>query len=263
MLLFFLIAMAWAISRDMPYFASIAFAFGCLSKLQMAYFAPLLILWLFCRKSGFVKSALALLSGLAVGVLGWLPFMRRGEWLALPWRIYFGGFEKYTEVNKGAANIYAFLDWRSLTDTDILFASISYKQVSTALMLLFIALLVFYFVRRMNGCTLNVNAAAMIYCCALFLFTTRQHERYQIPAIAFAVLAWLETRDKRYGVITIWLSAVTFLNEAIVLTGETYLDTLYVYIVPALKVVAVFNLALFAYMLYVAIKPQKIKGGAK
>ncbi|NCC08432.1 MAG: hypothetical protein EOM30_10465 [Clostridia bacterium] len=130
-------------------------------------------------------------------------------------------------------------------------------------MLLFIALLVFYFVRSMNGCTLNVNAAAMIYCCALFLFTTRQHERYQIPAIAFAVLAWLETRDKRYGVITIWLSAVTFLNEAIVLTGETYLDTLYVYIVPALKVVAVFNLALFAYMLYVAIKPQKIKGGAK
>ncbi len=262
-LLFFVIAMSWAIARDMPYAASIAFAFGCLSKLQMAYFAPVLILWLFCRKSGFIRSALALLSGIAVGFLGWLPFMRRGEWLALPWRIYFGGFEKYKDVNMGAANIYAFADWRNLTDTDILFWNISYKQVSTVLMLLIMLFLAVYFIKRLNGFSLSVNAATMIYCCAIFLFTTRQHERYQIPAIAFALLAWYETRDKRYAIITMCLSAVTFANEFIVLTGETHLDTLYEYIVPSLKAVAVLNIALFVYMLYTAFKTQKIKGGVK
>ena len=74
----------------------------------------------------------ALAAGGALGFLGWLPFMSRGEWLALPLRIYLGGYGKYSVVNAKAANLYAFGNHYLQPDSDIWFWGISFSTISMA-----------------------------------------------------------------------------------------------------------------------------------
>ena len=109
-LLFFVLAVFWALHRKNALAASLCFALGCLSKLQMAYFAPFLLLGLaLCCAGSAVRRLGALAAGAALGLAGWLPFMLGGgEGLALPLRIYLGGAGRYDEVMSNAANLYAF-----------------------------------------------------------------------------------------------------------------------------------------------------------
>ena len=88
-LLFFVLAVFWALHCKNGLAASLCFALGCLSKLQMAYFAPFLLLGLaLCCAGSALRRLGALAAGAALGLAGWLPFMvGGGEGLALPLRI--------------------------------------------------------------------------------------------------------------------------------------------------------------------------------
>lgn len=79
-LLFFVLAVFWALHRKNALAASLCFALGCLSKLQMAYFAPFLLLGLaLCCAGSAVRRLGALAAGAALGLAGWLPFMLGGR----------------------------------------------------------------------------------------------------------------------------------------------------------------------------------------
>ena len=88
--LFFVLAVFWALHCKNGLAASLCFALGCLSKPQMAYFAPFLLLGLaLCCAGSALRRLGALAAGAALGLAGWLPFMvGGGEGLALPLRIY-------------------------------------------------------------------------------------------------------------------------------------------------------------------------------
>ena len=90
----------------------------------------------------------------------------------------------------------------------------------------------------------------------LFMLTTRMHERYQIAVLPFAAMLYLLTRRGRWLGIFASLSAVTFVNQFMLLIrNNTINDPAAPWsplFEPVQSVMSVVNLALFAWSLYEA-----------
>ena len=223
LLLFFVFAFFWALDRKQPEVASILFALGCLTKLQMCYFAPILLLGLLLLRLHPLRFFGSLALGGFVGFLGWFPFMRRGDWLALPLRIYFGGVEKYSYVQMNAANLFALGDHYLQPDSEIWFWKITFSTFSTIMIVAAFCWLILnavrFFLRRS---TLPLYLVALIYCEILFLFTTRQHERYQLPIVVLCLFWWIVERRRTPLLFLAAFSLITLSNQAYVLLVENH-----------------------------------------
>ncbi len=222
-LLFFLLAMLWALERGKPVAASLIFALGCLTKLQMCYFAPILLLGFLLLGLRPLRWLAALAAGGALGFLGWLPFMSRGEWLALPLRIYLGGYGKYSVVNAKAANLYAFGNHYLQPDSDIWFWGISFSTITMAVTAAALLWLVWCAVRSVRRRPVpQLCLIALVYLEILFLFTTRQHERYQLPALILSLLWWFVCREKAAARFLLFFTLVTLVNQAYVIFADNH-----------------------------------------
>lgn len=221
-LLFFALAMFWALHCRRALAASLCFALGCLAKLQMAYFAPFLLLGLvFCCAGSRLRRLGALAAGAAAGLAGWLPFMLGGgEGLALPLRIYLGGAGRYDEVMSNAANLYAFGSRLNHAPMGTLMRGAVPFAALNAAMWAGIALgLVIYAVWLWRGraAAPALCEAALLYYFTVFFFTQRMRERYLLPALMLAALCALCTRRRSYGFVAAGLVATTLFNQFLVL----------------------------------------------
>lgn len=221
-LLFFVLAVFWALHRKNALAASLCFALGCLSKLQMAYFAPFLLLGLaLCCAGSAVRRLGALAAGAALGLAGWLPFMLGGgEGLALPLRIYLGGAGRYDEVMSNAANLYAFGSSLNHAPTGTLMrGAVPFATVNTVLWAGIALGLAVYAVWlwRARAAAPGLCEAALLYYFTVFFFTQRMRERYLLPALVLAALCALCTRRRGYALLAGGLAATTLFNQFLVL----------------------------------------------
>ena len=193
--MFFVLAVFWALHRKNALAASLCFALGCLSKLQMAYFAPFLLLGLaLCCAGSAVRRLGALAAGAALGLAGWLPFMLGGgEGLALPLRIYLGGAGRYDEVMSNAANLYAFGSSLNHAPTGTLMrGAVPFATVNAVLWAGIALGLAVYAVWlwRARAARRPVRGGAFVLLHSVF-FTQRMRERYLLPALVLAALCAL------------------------------------------------------------------------
>ncbi len=221
-LLFFVLAVFWALHCKNGLAASLCFALGCLSKLQMAYFAPFLLLGLaLCCAGSALRRLGALAAGAALGLAGWLPFMvGGGEGLALPLRIYLGGAGRYDEVMSNAANLYAFGSALNHAPTGTLMRGTVPFATVNAVFWAGIALgLAVYAVWlwRARAAAPALCEAALLYYFTVFFFTQRMRERYLLPALVLAALCALCTRRRGYALLACGLAATTLFNQFLVL----------------------------------------------
>ena len=221
-LLFFVLAVFWALHCKNGLAASLCFALGCLSKLQMAYFAPFLLLGLaLCCAGSALRRLGALAAGAALGLAGWLPFMvGGGEGLALPLRIYLGGAGRYDEVMSNAANLYAFGSALNHAPTGTLMRGAVPFATVNAVFWAGIALgLAVYAVWlwRARAAAPALCEAALLYYFTVFFFTQRMRERYLLPALVLAALCALCTRRRGYALLAGGLAATTLFNQFLVL----------------------------------------------
>lgn len=221
-LLFFVLAVFWALHCKNGLAASLCFALGCLSKLQMAYFAPFLLLGLaLCCAGSALRRLGALAAGAALGLAGWLPFMvGGGEGLALPLRIYLGGAGRYDEVMSNAANLYAFGSALNHAPTGTLMRGAVPFATVNAVFWAGIALgLAVYAVWLWRACAAApaLCEAALLYYFTVFFFTQRMRERYLLPALVLAALCALCTRRRGYALLAGGLAATTLFNQFLVL----------------------------------------------
>lgn len=221
-LLFFVLAVFWALHCKNGLAASLCFALGCLSKLQMAYFAPFLLLGLaLCCAGSALRRLGALAAGMALGLAGWLPFMvGGGEGLALPLRIYLGGAGRYDEVMSNAANLYAFGSALNHAPTGTLMRGAVPFATVNAVFWAGIALgLAVYAVWlwRARAAAPALCEAALLYYFTVFFFTQRMRERYLLPALVLAALCALCTRRRGYALLAGGLAATTLFNQFLVL----------------------------------------------
>lgn len=213
----FLMAAFWLLTDKRPEAASVVMVLGCLMKFQTLYFLPLFGLGILTQFP-WRRVLWAVLSATGTGLLIFLPFMARSGW-DLPLRVYFGGFASYPGAVLNGFNLYGALGLNFIHVDEMLVGSLSI-DVFSCLMLLaaFVVLIYFYFTATEKSFWL----LGFFLIQTIFLFTARMHERYQIPALAFALAACVRHKSRWLAGGTALLTAIVFLNQFMVLDKAFY-----------------------------------------
>lgn len=248
----FLLAAFWLLTEKRPEAASVVMALGCLMKFQTLYFLPLFALGVLAEFS-WRQSARSALYAAATGVTVFFPFVLRSGW-DLPFRIYFGGFESYPGAVLNGFNLYGALGLNYTHVEEPLVGSLSIDSFSYLMLILAFATLVYlYFTATEKSYWLM----GFLLIQTVFLFTARMHERYQIPALAFALAACVRHRSRGLAAGTAALTVIVFLNEFMVLDKAFYgaqPEAWQLYFDGAMRVLSWANLILYALTAVVSLR---------
>ena len=198
----------WQLDAGRPAVASAAMALGCLMKFQTLYFAPVFALALLGVRP-LKRLALSVGAGAAALLAVLLPFMVRSG-VGLPWRIYFGGLERYKSASLNAFNFYAArgLNYKS-ADLPVLGAVPAETFSAVALALALGLLVLFWFTAGEK----SVWLLGFWFMQTVFLFTTRMHERYQFPVLILGLAACVVHKSRGLFGCHLALVVMTFLNH--------------------------------------------------
>jgi len=212
-IMLFLLALSfWLLNERRPVVSGIVMTLACLMKFQSLYFAPIFALFLLTKFSS-KRIAMTIGAGAVTGLTVFMPFMAHSGW-KLPFEIYLGGFAQYQDASLNAFNYFTACGLNMKHSSGLLLGGISADMVSAAVMVLSVVMLSFlYFTATEKSPWL----LCFLFIQTIFMFTTRMHERYQIPAVLFSLLACLHHRSRELFVSYLAVTAVTFLNHFLVL----------------------------------------------
>jgi len=244
----------WAFWEERPVWGTVWFAVGCLTKLQMAYFAPILLCELFFHYR--TKIALrALLIGFLTGILGWLPFMIGAGSVTLPFDIYLGGFDTYNYLNLNSYNIYGIFGANWVPDDTVILGPVTFRTVNAVVMaLILLAVPAGYYTAWRAKSRVPFAFHALFLFNAIFILATKMHERYQMPVVILLTLCWLLSADRRLWRYTLWITVLSFFNQGLLLFAQTIgvMNTIFYWTQPVFSLV---NVLLFVQLLR---KHQKV-----
>ncbi len=249
-LLLFVLSVFYLLLREKYALSCVLYALCLLLKFQAAYLAPVLFFEL-VRSCGGFKSARAWLSAAknvsiaaAVWLIMWLPFMIGAKSPLLPFKVYLRGADTYPYINLNADNIYGVwgLNWQ---EEGVL------RFFSPAVLLLLCALL---FAAYLKMPKLHVLSAAFIFVNAVFMLTTRQHERYQMLALLMLLLVYTELRDRRILYCFCAQALIVLANEARILALVNHGGSWAEKIGTLQTVNSLLNLVLFMFIFYVIMR---------
>ena len=271
MMICLLLLSFYMVDNGRPLLGSVLFAVTALTKMQALYFTPVLFLVLW-RRYSLQRALEGFFSALGTGVAAFLPFII-GGWknrgaaaLLTPFEVYFGGLGKYPYIALNTYNLYGIgnLNWvpdnRSLLfgvleeELGYRTGGFTFSHLSLLFMAAVLALTVYLVWKGRKDVSLWLGCFVLMQ--GLFMLTTRMHERYQIAVLPFAAMLYLLTRRGRWLGIFASLSAVTFVNQFMLLIrNNTINDPAAPWsplFEPVQSVMSVVNLALFAWSLYEA-----------
>ncbi len=215
---FFLLISFWYLQKDRPVLASVLFAFAGLTKFQSLMFTPVFLLQLYYNnKDRWPNIGKALMSAATTVAAVFLPFMIGSKNPMLFFDVYTGGANTYPYCSLYCFNLYGMLglDWKTgVKDTAVVFGGITYQTLGHIMLGLVVIMLIYMYAK---GRRRNPWVAGLLAMQCIFMLTTRMHERYQIIVLPFALLAYLTTRKKEFGISYVLLSLMTLLNQVFVL----------------------------------------------
>ena len=196
--------------------ATIWFAIGCLTKLQMLYFAPIFLVLLLKSKS--IKKIFSCIGiGLSIGIVVFLPFMIASKNIFLPFDVYLGGFGKYTGITF-ASNIW----WIVKNFVGLNIELISDIPGGSILnIVLFLSIILFFSWKIFKK--ENFLPYVALYMFSIFEFCLLQHERYVVPAIVPLMMLLFLYGNKTYSKAT-YVLAITGTIEIASHMGYNYSD---------------------------------------
>lgn len=279
-MIFLLVVAFYQAERERPFSASVLFAVACLTKMQTLYFTPVLFLFLL-RRYRLPKTLACVGAALATGVAAFVPFIIGGwrlqgwESLLTPFNVYLGGLGKYPYAALNTYNIYGIfnLNWvrdslsiaGGVMDSDLGFAvgGLTLQHLSLLLTAGSLALLCWVMLKGRREHSLWLGSFLFMQC--IFMLTTRMHERYEIAVLPFALLLFLRLRDFRWLWQYLLLSAVTFINQFMLLVRNNTINDRgapwSAIFEPVQTVMSVLNLLLFLWGLWLtyrtAFPPKK------
>lgn len=250
MMLILLISFTLLDSRR-PVAATIIYALACLTKFQCAYFAPVFLLFLLFSRYSVKQIMTGLGLGAALVITVFFPFMLHSG-IFLPFRVYFGGLGKYPYATLNAFNLYGLLNMNYVRD-DLADGWFTLNTFSMVILVLIVVFVIWLYFKAPNKCPW-ILCVLIMQC--IFIFTTRMHERYEIPVLIFAVAASVKHRDKNLFISYLGLTVMTYINQYLLFTKAVF-----PYNAPWLKqydtLLAVFsllNIVLFVYSSYAGLK---------
>ena len=211
-MLFLLVLSFWLLSERRPVVSGVVMTLACLMKFQSLYFVPVYALFLLTKFSP-KRIAMTAGAGITTGLTVFMPFMAHSGW-KLPFEIYLGGFAQYQDASLNAFNYFTACGLNMKHSSELMLGGISADIVSAAVMVLSVGMLCFLFFTATEK---SPWLLGFLFIQTIFMFTTRMHERYQIPAVLFSLLACLHHRSRELFASYLAVTAITFLNHFLVL----------------------------------------------
>jgi dolichyl-phosphate-mannose-protein mannosyltransferase len=244
------------------------FAVAIVIKPQPLVVGPLLMLWQLQRRQFTSLLWAPAMTALLCYIVS-LPFtIARGPVAVWSWFLhqYLTGISKYPVASVNAFNLYGLLG-RVYTPDSETFCGIALHTWGVGLFGLVLAAVsakLWYDLRTLTQESDRVQQlmlASTVVLFALFMLTTRMHERYLFAALAMMTIA-MRPNDRRWLYLVITLHVVFLINELFTLGGlhDRYMSSA---ITAAVAFFSLINLVLFAITTWTfftrnAVEPQAI-----
>ncbi|KJU87327.1 glycosyl transferase family protein [Candidatus Magnetobacterium bavaricum] len=231
--------------------AALLFVVSVLVKPQALIFSPVIV-FAFLMQSWSKESlkTIAIATGCAIGLfaLAVMPFSIHKDafWI---FSLYQKTLASYPYASLNAFNLFALTGGNFQADsTRFLFMSYSTWGIIFILWTVIVASYLFY----KNRTPQILPLLALFIITAVYVTTSKMHERYLFPAMLIALFSYIHTKDKRllyiYGAIT----ATLFINQADVLSmalrGSFHIQVFD----PLMLTVSAINVAILVYLVLVA-----------
>lgn len=198
----------------------IAFALSVLLKPHGIMLAPAigmaLLIELFRNKK--VKPLLITVgTGILTAVILLLPFYISTGFENPKWIIdlYVGTVDSYPYVTLNGFNFWAFLGYNT-TGVNNLFLGLKFSQWGMIAVIATCVLAVLFSVlgtrKKIVSGKSTFIIVALFVLVSIFTFAHKMHERYMFAAVAIAILAFIETKDKNFLWLSVLFTVVVFLN---------------------------------------------------
>lgn len=247
-----LLLMFYYFEKQRPVAATIVFTIASLTKFQCLLFAPIILIILI--KDYNIKKLIKCI-GIGAGIVAvvFLPFIIASDMdFMLPIKVYTGGFGAYPFITLNAANIYGIFALNWVPDTTGLLFGISLSNISSVLLILIVFAVMYIYVIAKKPC---VWLTSFLLLQSIFMLTTRMHDRYQIPVLILCMAAAIRHRSKELFGCYIGLTAVTFLNQCLLLSKMVPQDRITdAVFVPLMQITSGVNVVIYVYSGYLALK---------
>ena len=210
-------------------YATILFTISVLMKPQGIIFLPVIgyeLIIDFLKTKKLKNIGLSALYAIITTLIVVIPFSngRSPKWLI---DLYKNTADGYTYASMNAFNLFSLFGANSMVDdqTLFIFSYYAWGMFFIVLTSLFTGFLYFANFLKHNQAAQNIAPiAALIQMTGVFVLSTRMHERYLFPAIAFALLSYIFYKDIGYLLIFGGTSATAFVNAYDVLTRMNLTD---------------------------------------
>ncbi len=169
--------------------SAILFTLGQLSKQTIVVILPVYAL-LFLTSAGWKNIGRSVIAAIVIFFLLYLPFYRSGNILFFPFASYLrtAGHFFGDWLSAGAFNFWQFINLHRLPDTLLVLNLFPIGTLVRILTVVFIIFILLMLVRKKYDFKYGLLAVGII-CLFVFLFMSRMHERYLLPALPFLLLA--------------------------------------------------------------------------
>lgn len=214
-------------------FATIIFTISVLMKPQGIIFLPVIgyeLIIDFLKTKNFKNIGLSILYAVITTAVVIIPFSagRSPTWIL---DLYINTADGYKYASMNAYNLFGLLGANAKMDDNTLFIFSYYRwgMLFIVLTSLFTGLLYFVNFIKNKQSTLNIAPiAALIQMTGVFVLSSRMHERYLFPAVAFALLAYIYYKDIGYLLLFGGFSATVFVNTYDVLVRMFLTESPYI-----------------------------------
>lgn len=212
MMMFLLVVTFFLLHKEKAVLAGCFMALACMMKYQSLYFAPLFALMVLTALPP-KKILLTVAGGVGAVAAVFLPFCLRSGW-DLPFKVYLGGYSQYAYASMNGFNAYAAMGHNFKNATVPVLGAISAETLSALFIVLAVWMLVFFYFTATEKSSWILG---FFFMQTIYMFSSRMHERYQIPVIIFALMAAAWHKSAPLFACYVSMTMMTFLNHFVVL----------------------------------------------
>ncbi len=202
-----------AITKERLIEASVLFALSVLIKPQALIFTPVMA-FAFMQKRSFKTIASGVTCAIAFFAIAVIPFsLNKGVfWI---FHHYQKTLASYPYASLNAFNLFSLTGGNFQSDST-LFLSLQYSTWGVIFILWTVIVASYFFYK--DSSPKNLSFIALFIITAVYVTTSKMHDRYLFPAMLIALLNYIHTKDRRILYIYAAISTTLFINEAYVLS---------------------------------------------
>ena len=194
-------------------FSSVIFTVAILMKPQGIIFLPALFFEL-VRERKIKNFIYSVASAMITGFIIIFPFSLNQENPLWIFKLYLNTISEYPYASVNAFNFFSLIGANLKNNKAILFL---FNYHTIGMLFIGVITLISWFAYIKGNNKNLVPAIATLQIAGVFTFSAGMHERYLFPAVALAILAFINLKDRRFIVLAIGFSLTSYINISTIL----------------------------------------------